>query len=89
MLARTQEQRIAWHFIVPGKPMQNGLCEAFNGRMRGELLNETLFYDLDHARRAVARWVVGYGATPIGAGLSLTRRLCGLSHRNKRSATPS
>jgi hypothetical protein len=26
--------------------------------MRDELLNETLFYDLDHARAAVARWVV-------------------------------
>jgi len=60
MLAFTQEQRIAWHFIAPGKPMQNGICEAFNGRMRDELLNETLFYDLDHARCAIARWVTAY-----------------------------
>lgn len=60
MLAWTQEQRIAWHFIAPGKPMQNGICEAFNGRMRDELLNETLFYDLDHARCAIARWVTAY-----------------------------
>ena len=41
---------ITWHFIAPGKPMQNGICEAFNGRMRDELLNETIFYDLGHAR---------------------------------------
>ena len=41
---------IAWHFIAPGKPMQNGICEAFNGRMRDELLNEMIFYDLGHAR---------------------------------------
>ena len=46
MLAWAQEHRIAWHFIAPGKPMQNGICEAFNGRMRDELLNETIFYDL-------------------------------------------
>lgn len=60
MLAWSQAHRITWHFIAPGKPMQNGICEAFNGRMRDELLNETLFYDLDHARSAVARWIAGY-----------------------------
>ena len=56
MLAWSQERRITWHFIAPGKPMQNGICEAFNGRMRDELLNETIFYDLDHARDTLARW---------------------------------
>ncbi|MGY4429469.1 transposase InsO family protein [Bradyrhizobium sp. F1.13.1] len=30
--------------------MQNGFIESFNGRMRDELLNETLFFDLDDAR---------------------------------------
>jgi putative transposase len=40
--------------------MQNGICEAFNGRMRDELLNETIFYDLDHARSVIARWVASY-----------------------------
>jgi hypothetical protein len=28
--------------------MQNGYIESFNGRMRDELLNESLFIDLDH-----------------------------------------
>ena len=36
--------------------MQTGNCEAFDGRMRDELLNETLFFGIDHAREAVARW---------------------------------
>lgn len=40
-----------------GKPMQNGICEAFKGRMRDELFNETIFYDLDHARSVLARRV--------------------------------
>jgi hypothetical protein len=35
------ERRIEWHYIAPGKPMQNGFVESFNGRMRDELLNET------------------------------------------------
>jgi putative transposase len=60
MLGWTSEHRIAWHFIAPGKPMQNGICESFNGRMRDELLNETLFFGLDHARSGVARWVADY-----------------------------
>ena len=60
VLAWTQATRVDWHYIAPGKPMQNGFCEAFNGRMRDELLNETIFRDLDHARSVIARWVVGY-----------------------------
>lgn len=60
MLAWSEQAGVPWHFIAPGKPMQNGICEAFNGRMRHELLNETLFFGLDHARSAVARWVADY-----------------------------
>jgi len=46
------------HCIAPGRPMQNGIREAFNGRMRDELLDGTLFRDLHHARSAVARRIV-------------------------------
>ena len=60
MLAWTKTADVNWHFIAPAKPMQNGICEAFNGRMRDELLNETIFYDLDHARSVIARWVASY-----------------------------
>ncbi len=40
--------------------MQNGYVESFNGRMRDELLNETLFVSMDHARALVAAWVEDY-----------------------------
>nr|WP_121066149.1 IS3 family transposase [Chachezhania antarctica] len=63
MLAWSEETGVPWHFIAPGKPMQNGICEAFNSKMRDELLNETLFFGLDHAREVVARWVAEYNAT--------------------------
>ena len=43
MLAWVREHRIAWHFIAPGKPTQNGICEAFNGRIRTNCSNETIF----------------------------------------------
>lgn len=57
------EHRIDWHYIAPGQPMQNGFCESFNGRMRDELLNESLFFGLDHARRAIGTWVNDYNTT--------------------------
>jgi putative transposase len=60
VLSWAQEARVTWHFIAPGKPMQNGFCESFNGRMRDELLNETLFLGLDHAREKIAAWVDDY-----------------------------
>lgn len=49
-----------WHYIAPGQPMQNGYVESFNGRMRDELLNETLFLNMDHARAQIAAWVKDY-----------------------------
>ncbi len=36
--------------------MQNGYVESFNGRTRNELLNESLFFGLDHARSAIPEW---------------------------------
>jgi putative transposase len=60
MLSWAQEHQVAWHFIAPGKPMQNGFCESFSGRMRDELLNETLFLGLDHAPAKLANWVNDY-----------------------------
>jgi putative transposase len=47
---------IAWHYIAPGKPQQNGFVESFNGRLRDECLNEEVFDSLAHARRVLARW---------------------------------
>jgi putative transposase len=40
--------------------MQNGYVESFNGHMRDELLNESLFFGLDHARRLISAWVDDY-----------------------------
>ena len=54
------DHRVEWHYIAPGKPMQNGYIESFNGRMRDELLNESLFLDLDHARQLIGAWVADY-----------------------------
>jgi transposase InsO family protein len=60
MLGWAKDNRIDWHFIAPGKPMQNGYIESFNGRMRDEHLNESLFIDLDQARQLISAWVADY-----------------------------
>ena len=61
--AWSKDHRVEWHYIAPGKPMQNGYVESFNGRMRDELLNESLFFGLDHARSAIAEWVEDFNTT--------------------------
>ncbi|MBB3571255.1 transposase InsO family protein [Rhizobium sp. BK491] len=40
ILAWSTEHKVEWHYIAPGKPMQNGYVESFNSRMCDELLNE-------------------------------------------------
>jgi putative transposase len=40
--------------------MQNAFVESFNGRMRDELLNETLFFGLVHAKQEIAAGVSDY-----------------------------
>jgi transposase InsO family protein len=55
-LAWCGEIGVEWHYIAPGRPMQNGYVEIFNGRMRDELLNETLFMSLAHAQVEIAAW---------------------------------
>ena len=60
ILAWAEKHSIAWHYIAPGKPTQNAFVESFNGRMRDELLNESLFFSLDHVRQKLAAWVADY-----------------------------
>ena len=54
------ERGVAWHYIAPGKPMQNGLVESLIGRLRDECLNEHLFKNLPAARHTLELWRVDY-----------------------------
>jgi len=56
ILEWADERQVGWHYIAPGKPQQNGFSESFNGRLRDELLNETLFRSLVDARAKLADW---------------------------------
>ena len=56
ILTWADQTKVGWRYIAPGKPQQNGYNESFNGRLRDELLNETLFRSLQHARGALEDW---------------------------------
>ena len=66
--------------------MQNGSVESFNGRMHDELLNETLFLSLAHARVEIAAWMEGYDRerprsalgyeTPVAFAAKLDKQWC-------------
>jgi putative transposase len=43
-------------FIRPGRPVENGFIESFNGRLRDECLNVEWFASLEDARLKLARW---------------------------------
>jgi putative transposase len=57
-----QQTHIEWHYIAPGKPMQNGFVESFNGSFRDECLNETLFSSLAQARTTITAWKEDYNS---------------------------
>ncbi|NIP14548.1 MAG: transposase [Pseudomonadales bacterium] len=60
MLGWSQEQGVEWHYIAPGKPMQNAFAESFIGRLRDECLNEHMFTSHRHAREIIEDWRLDY-----------------------------
>jgi len=60
ILTWQQTTGIGWHYIAPGKPMQNGFVESFNGRLRDECLNEHMFSSLAEARQIIEAWRIDY-----------------------------
>jgi putative transposase len=91
-------RKFDWHYIAPGKPTQNAFIESFNGRLRDELLNETLFPSLHHARATLAAWRTDYNTerphsrlawqTPAAFAQNFTSQR-GLSLRNPQSSAPA
>jgi putative transposase len=62
ILKWSQERRVEWHYTAPSKPTQNAFVESFNGRLRDECLNETLFTPLAQVRAVLAAWQNDYNA---------------------------
>jgi len=57
---RWATRRIGWHYIEPGKPVQNAFIESFNSKLRDECLNEYVFSSLAEARAIIEEWRQDY-----------------------------
>jgi putative transposase len=98
ILKFVDDRKFDWHYIAPGKPIQNAFIESFNGRLRDEFLNETLFPSLNHARVTLAAWRTDYNTerphsrlgwqTPAEFAKTFTPPR-GLSLRNPQSSAPA
>jgi hypothetical protein len=45
-----EERSVGWQYVPPGEPVKNTITQSFIGLLRDELLNETLFHSIAHAR---------------------------------------
>lgn len=71
-------------FIQPGRPVENGFIESFNGRLRDECLNVEWFSSLDDARVKVANFREHYNRERPHSALGRPKRFAAL-HREKAS----
>jgi len=54
------EQGLEWHTIQPGRPMENGYVESFNGTLRAECLDVHWFATLIEAKQVIESWRLEY-----------------------------
>ena len=59
-MAWAQGHGIRHILIEPGRPMQNGYIESFNGRFRDECLNEHWLVTMAQAKRIIENWRIEY-----------------------------
>ena len=52
--------KVRLDFIRPGKPVENGFIESFNGKLRDECLNSEVFLSIADAREKLEHWRLDY-----------------------------
>src|SRR5215469_16616798 len=70
VLGWQQDRGVGWHYIAPGKPVQNAIAESRIGRLRDECLNEHVFTGLAAARRIIGAWRTDYNTRRPHTSLS-------------------
>jgi len=76
--------------IQPGRPMQNGYIESFNGKFRDECLNEHWFQTLHQARSEIALWRKDYNEVRPHSSLGrIPPAEFALRHRSKNKPPPA
>ena len=87
-----RDRGVAVHYIQPGKPVQNGHVESFNGRFRDECLNTNWFVNLTDARRKIEAWRKEYNEERPHSSLAYRTpdefaRICS-EHTSRMAAIP-
>ena len=54
------DHKVGWHDIALGRPVQIAIAKSYIGRLPDQLLNETLFRLLTHARTVLEAWRADY-----------------------------
>jgi len=54
------DQHISILYIQPGRPMQNGFIERFNGSYRRDVLDAHVFFELYEVRQLTHTWIEEY-----------------------------
>lgn len=70
MLHWAEERKISLVHLQPGRPMQNGHLERFNGRLRDESLNANWFRTLNEVRQTLDNWRQRYSCEPPHSSLA-------------------
>jgi len=60
MFVWSMDKNVELDYIRPGKPIENGFIESFNGRLRDECLNVNEFSTLPEAREILEAWRLEY-----------------------------
>jgi len=55
-----REEHISIQYIQPGRPMQNGYIERFNGRYRRDVLDAYIFFEIYEVRQLTHTWIEEY-----------------------------
>jgi putative transposase len=77
-------------FIRPGRPVENGFIESFNGRLRDECLNVEWFTSREDARRKLAKFREHYNQQrPHSALADRTPAAFAELHRQQKQPTKS
>jgi putative transposase len=89
-IAWTQLHHVRHILIQPGRPMQNGYIESFNGKFRDECLNEHWFETLPQARSEIALWRQDYNEVRPHSSLGrIPPAEFAHRHRNKNQRSPA
>ncbi|WP_418066330.1 IS3 family transposase [Roseateles depolymerans] len=89
-MAWAQAHGVRHILIQPGRPMQNGYIESFNGKFRDECLNEHWFQTLPQARSEIASWRQDYNEVRPHSSLGrIPPAEFAQRHRTKNQPSPA